>query len=98
MRCLVTTAPSGSLDEARELAERFGLTAQARGERAIPQLLEETGGAPVLILSKARADLVHQGRNFRASVGFLRLVRAKQGETDPLVRAAELKAGDEVLD
>ena len=100
MRCLVTTAPSGSLEEARELAERFGLTAQARGERAIPHLLEETGGAPVLILSRARADLVHQGRNFRASVGmgFLRLVRAKQGETDPLVRAAELKAGDEVLD
>jgi 16S rRNA (guanine1516-N2)-methyltransferase len=100
MRCLVTTAPSGSLEEARELAERFGLAAQARGERAIPQLLEEAGGAPVLILSKARADLVHQRRAFRASagMGFLRLVRARQGETDPLIRAAGLNPGDEVLD
>jgi len=100
MRCLVTTAPSGSLEEAHELAERFGLAAQPRGERAIPQLLEEAEGAPVLILSRARADLVHRGRTFRASagMGYLRLVRARQGETDPLVRAAALEAGDEVLD
>jgi len=31
-------------------------------------------------------------------MGFLRLVRARQGETDPLVRAAELREDDEVLD
>jgi 16S rRNA (guanine1516-N2)-methyltransferase len=100
MRCLVTTAPSGSLEEARELAARFGLIAQPRSDRAIPELVGAAAGAPVLILSKARADLVHRGRAFRASVGmgFLRLVRARQGETDPLVRAARLEAGDEVLD
>ncbi len=100
MRCLVTTAPSGSFEEARELAERFGLEAQRRADRVIPELVEAAGGAPVLVLSKARADLVHRGRAFRASVGmgFLRLVRARQGETDPLVRAAGLRAGDEVLD
>jgi len=100
MRCLVTTAPSGSFEEARELAERFGLEAQPRADRVIPELVEVAAGAPVLILSKARADLVHRGRAFRASVGmgFLRLVRARQGETDPLVRAAELREGDEVLD
>lgn len=100
MRCLVTTAPSGSLEEARELAARFGLIAQPRGDRAIPELVAAAAEAPVLILSKAQADLVHRGRAFRASVGmgFLRLVRAQQGETDPLVRAAGLEAGDEVLD
>src|SRR5262245_35571582 len=100
MRCLVTTAPSGSLEEARELAVRFGLTAQPRFDRSIPELASAAAGAPVLILSRARADLVHRGRTFRASVGmgFLRLVRARQGETDPLVRAADLKPGDEVLD
>src|SRR5712692_1648390 len=100
MRCLVTTAPSGSFEEARELAERFGLEAQRCADRVIPELVEAAGGAPVLVLSKARADLVHRGRAFRASVGmgFLRLVRARQGETDPLVRAAGLRAGDEVLD
>jgi hypothetical protein len=100
MRCLVTTAPSGSFEEARELAERFGLEAQTRADRVIPELVEAVAGAPVLILSKARADLVHGGRTFRASVGmgFLRLLRARQGETDPLVRAASLRPGDEVLD
>ena len=100
MRCLVTTSPSGSFEEARELAERFGLEAQPRTDRVIPELVEAAAGAPVLILGKARADLVHRGRAYRASVGmgFLRLVRARQGEIDPLVRAAELRAGDHVLD
>ncbi|MFL5311669.1 MAG: class I SAM-dependent methyltransferase [Myxococcales bacterium] len=100
MRCLVTTAPSGSFEEARELAERFGLEAQPRADRVIPELVEAAGGAPVLVLSKGRADLVHQRRTFRASVGmgFLRLVRARQGETDPLVRAAGLRVGDAVID
>jgi 16S rRNA (guanine1516-N2)-methyltransferase len=100
VRCLVTIAPSGSLEEARELAGRFGLEAQARADRAIPELLEAAEGAPVLVLSRARAELVHRGRVFRASVGmgFLRLVRARQGETDPLAHAARLKPGDDVLD
>ena len=82
MRCLVTTAPSGSFDEAGELAQRFGLEAQPRADRAISELVEAAAGAPVLILSKAQADLVHRGRVFRASfgMGFLRLVRARRGE------------------
>jgi len=100
MLCLVTTAPSGSFEEAQELAGRFGLTAQPRADRVIPELVEAAGGAPVLVLSKGRADLVRRGRAFRASVGmgFLRLVRARQGEVDPLVRAAGLEPGDVVLD
>src|SRR2546423_10513521 len=100
MRCLVTTAPSGSFEEARGLAERFGLEAQPRADRVIPELVEAAAGAPVLILSKARANLVHRGRVFTASVGmaYLRLVRARQGGTDPRVRAAKLTRGDEVLD
>lgn len=100
VRCLVTTAPSGNYDEARELAERFGLEAQPRADRVIPELVEAAGGAPVLVLSKGKADLVYRGRAYRASVGmgFLRLVRARQGEIDPLVRAAQLGPGDLVLD
>ena len=100
MRCLVTTAPSGSFDEAGELAQRFGLEAQPRADRAIPELVEAAEGAPILILSKAQADLVHRGRVFRASfgMGFLRLVRARRGEVDPLVRGAALRAGEVVLD
>jgi len=100
MRCLVTTAPSGSFAEAQELAERFGLEAQPRADRIIPELVEAAGGAPVLVLGKSRADLVHRRRTFRASVGmaFVRLLRARNGEVDPLVRAGELRPGHEVLD
>ena len=100
VRCLITTAPSGSFDEAEELAARFGLEAQPRADRVVPELVDAAGGAPVLVLGSARADLLYRGRTFRASVGmaFLRLVRARQGEVDPLVRAADLRRGDEVLD
>ena len=100
MRCLITTAPSGSFEEAEELAARFGLTAAVRRGRTIPELVAAAENAPVLILGEARADLVCRGRSYRASLGmaFLRLVRARKGEIDPLVKAAGLKAGDAELD
>lgn len=100
MQCLITTAPSGSFGEAEEFAARFGLTAAQRRDRTIPELVSAANDAPVLVLGKARADLVCRGRTYRASVGmaFLRLVRAQKGETDPLVKAAGLKQGDRVLD
>ena len=59
MRCLITTAPSGSFGEAAELAGRFGLSAQPRGGRTLPELAEAARGAPVLVLGSRRADLVH---------------------------------------
>ena len=85
MRALVTTAPSGSPEEAEELARRFGLVAELRRERLVPELLEAARGAPVLVLGSRRADLFDGGRAFRAStgMGFLRLVRAQKGEADP---------------
>ena len=100
MQCLITTAPSGSFAEAEEIAARFGLTAAVRQDRTISELVSAAKNAPVLILGKARADLVCRGRTYRASVGmaFLRLVRAQRGDIDPLVKAAGLKRGDRVLD
>ena len=98
---LVTTAPSGDPNEAEELASRFGLTAVARAGLRLPELLALSGGAPVLILSVKRADLHGaDGTVHRASPGMavLRVVRAEQGEVDPLVRAAGLRPGDRVLD
>src|SRR5437763_9643468 len=97
---LSTTSRSGSFEEAQGLAARFGLEAAPRRNRTIPQLVEAAGSAPVLILGEARADLVCRGRTYRASLGmgFLRLVRAQKGGTDPLVKAAGLKHGDRVLD
>ena len=100
MRALVTTAPSGSQDEAEELARRFELVAQPRGGRLVPELLAAARGAPVLVLAGQTADLFDGERSFRAStgMGFLRLVRAQKGDPDPLVKAAELRSGDLVLD
>src|SRR3954467_7844142 len=100
MRALVTTAPSGSPEEADELARRFGLTAEPRADRLLPELLEAAQGAPVLVLGSRRADLFDGGRVFRASIGmgYLRFVRTRGGEGDPLITAAKLMAGDRVLD
>lgn len=97
---IVTTAASGDPAEAQELALRFGLEAQPRLGRTLAQLLEDARGRPVLVLAGRRADLYENGRAFRATVGmaFLRLLRSRKGEPDPLVKAARLQPGDTVLD
>jgi 16S rRNA (guanine1516-N2)-methyltransferase len=97
---IVTTASSGDPAEAGELAARFGLRAEPRAGRALSRVLAEAAGAPVLVLAARRADLHVGGRVFRASAGmaFLRMLRARKGEIDPLVGAAGLRAGDRVLD
>ena len=52
------------------------------------------------MLGARRADLYEGDRTYRASVGmaFLRVLRARKGETDPLAAHAGLKPGDAVLD
>jgi protein-L-isoaspartate O-methyltransferase len=97
---IVTTAPSGDPAEARELAGRFGLRAEARAGRALSGVLAAANGASVLVLAARRADLHERGRAFRASAGmaFLRVLRARRGEIDPLIAHAALRPGDQVLD
>src|SRR5256885_8242080 len=87
-------------EEAEELAGRFGLTAEPRKGRLLPELVAAAKGAPVLVVGSRRADLFDGGRAFRATtgMGYLRLVRARAGDVDPLVKAAGLRAGDRVLD
>lgn len=103
MLALVTTSPSGEFAEAERIAASCGLVAQERAGRTLEELLA-VAVAPVLVLGRSRADLhvpLRGGvRTFRATVGmaFLRLLRARKGETDPLVRLAGLRAGDLVLD
>lgn len=97
---IVTTAASGDAGEAAEIAARFGLLAQPRAGRALFQVLEDAKSLPVLVLAKTRADLYEHQRAYRATAGmaFLRLLRARRGEVDPLVAAAGLRPGDSVLD
>jgi 16S rRNA (guanine1516-N2)-methyltransferase len=97
-RAVVTTAPSGDSGEARHIEERFGLTAVPREGRTLEALLQAYGS--VLVLGSRRADLYEHGRAYRASVGmaFLRVLRARKGEIDPLVAHAGLKPGETVLD
>src|SRR5262249_13092345 len=47
-----------------------------------------------------RADLHEKGRSYRATAGmaYVRLLRARRGEPDPLVAAAGLNRGETVLD
>ncbi|HET7786564.1 MAG TPA: class I SAM-dependent methyltransferase [Myxococcales bacterium] len=100
MQAIVTTAPSGDPAEAEELAARFGLRAEPRGARTLSRVLQQAAGAPVLVLAAGRADLHVGGRVFRATAGmaYLRMLRARKGEVDPLVAAAGLRQGDRVLD
>jgi 16S rRNA (guanine1516-N2)-methyltransferase len=100
VRALVTTAPSGSYDEVQRLAAKFGLCAEPRSDRILTELAAAAGGAPVFVLGSRRADLHVGGVSYRASTGIavLRVLRARNGETDPLVEAAGLRRGDEVLD
>lgn len=97
---VVTTAASGRAAEAEELSARFGLRAEARAGRTLRQVIEDARGEPVLVLAARRADLYERGRAFRATAGmaFLRVLRVSKGETDPLIAAAALRAGDRVLD
>ena len=97
---IVTTAASGDPAEAEDLARRFGLRAEQRGDRPLSQVLASAEGAPVLVLAARRADLYDQERAFRATAGmaFLRLLRARRGEPDPLVARADLRPGESVLD
>src|SRR5262249_60546059 len=96
---VVTTAASGDPAEARDLARRFGLRAEDRAGRTLAALLDDAAGAPVPRLAARRADLHEKGRSFRATAGmaYLRLLRARRGEPDPLVAAAGLNPGETVL-
>jgi 16S rRNA (guanine1516-N2)-methyltransferase len=100
MPAIVTTAPSGSPEEADDLARRFGLEARPRDSRRLHEILAEADGHPVLVLGEKRADLYDGNLSFRASAGlaFLRLLRTRKGSPDPLVAAANLKEGERVLD
>jgi SAM-dependent methyltransferase len=98
VRAIVTTAASGDPVEARDLARRFGLHDEARQGRPLHAMLAL--GAPLLVLAQRRADLYDGGRRFRATAGlaFLRLLRARKGDVDPLVAAAGLQPGETVID
>src|SRR6185312_17466314 len=98
MQGIVKTAASGDRLEAADLARRTGLVYQERAEKPLHQVLAEAHATPVLVLAARRADLYENGKSFRATAGmaFLRVLRAKRGEPDPLL--AHLEAGDRVLD
>jgi 16S rRNA (guanine1516-N2)-methyltransferase len=100
MQGIVTTAASGDPAEAAHLAGRCGLRYQDRAGRPLHGVLHDAQGAPVLVLARRRADLYENGKAFRATAGmaFLRVLRANNGEPDPLVTAAQLRPGERVLD
>jgi 16S rRNA (guanine1516-N2)-methyltransferase len=97
---IVTTSASGEAGEAADLAGRFGLRCEARQGRPLHEVLREAGDLPVLVLARRQADLYLSGRSFRATAGlaFLRMLRTRKGEVDPLVAAADLRPGERVLD
>ena len=99
LQAVVTTAPSGDPAEAAELAARFGLRCEGRAGRPLREIIAGAG-APVLVLAARRADLHQLERVYRAGPGMalLRVLRARRGESDPIVEVAGLGPGERVLD
>lgn|GEM_PF-279996 len=105
---LVSSSPSGSDVEARELADRFGLSFEPRNDRPVEELLQLSTGAPLLLLGRLSADLFTRTKtgsiqSQRASLGmallrFSRALSGEGGQVDTLVRVANLSPGDRVID
>lgn len=97
----VTTSlrPTHALEvEARRTARRFGLPLVSRGDLAIEALVRD--GRSVLVFEQQALRLIDAGGAlvFHAGMAHLRLQRLASGEGDTLVRLADLREGERVLD
>ncbi len=110
---VAVTTPLGPTEgeEAAALAApaRHGLPYAARGERPLPAVLAGAGAAGLLVLSRLHAVLwtpagAHRWAGSMGQVRMKRVLARRAGgpvdpsERNPMLEAAELRPGDEVLD
>ena len=84
--------------QARELADRWGLRLVERHRGSVAQARGEAG---TVLVRTAEGLVAESGRGrltFHQGTAAKRLRALRHRETDPLVRAGELRAGDRVLD
>lgn len=89
------------VERARSLAQETGCRYVAREGRSLKRLAQMTGAEHVLVVLEGRVRLGGPGRSvmeFHPSMGFIRLKRVLNGNSDPMLEAARMEEGDSVLD
>jgi len=91
----------GTLEHAAQLAERFGLTVQKRGDLSLHELRRRHGEVEILVVSALGARLEMPGKKpffFHPNTAAFRIKRLMRGDTDTMLIACQIHPGDEVLD
>jgi len=104
---LVTTAyrPSAALTTyARSLADRLNAGYVARGNDTLPRLRRKYGAQDILAVTEEGLRFYPQGGDdgrplfFHPNMAEIRIKRLLRGEPDPMLKAADIRPGDAVLD
>ncbi|WP_400163458.1 class I SAM-dependent methyltransferase [Brevibacillus sp. TJ4] len=90
-----------TLQHAEELASRFGLCVQKRGDASIAQMRKRYGDDEILVVSAQGARIEIPGKKpffFHPNTAAFRIKRLMRGDTDTMLAACQIQPGDEVLD
>lgn len=92
---------SGMKDQALRLAEELGCSYAERRTLTLRQLMKRRGDKELIKVDEAEIRWVAQGKKdffFHPSMAALRVQRLMKGDTDALIRASGIQAGDQILD
>lgn len=91
-------ARPATIERARQLSANRHLPFVERNAQSIASLLD--GGLVALVVSNDEVYLETPGGQLRFHLGtaFIRLKAFERGELDPMLRAAQVEAGDRILD
>lgn len=90
-----------TLNHADQLAERFGLRVQKRGDLSLQGLRRRHGEDEILVVSARGARLEIPGKKpffFHPNTAAFRIKRLVRGDTDTMFAACQIHPGDHILD
>ncbi|OAB44495.1 class I SAM-dependent methyltransferase [Paenibacillus glacialis] len=93
--------PDKLVKRAKALALDSGYTYVPRHRTSIPKLVKSSKDSVALVVLENGARLVRPGQppiDYHPSMGYVRVKRVIKGDTDPMLEAAGMQAGDSVLD
>jgi 16S rRNA (guanine1516-N2)-methyltransferase len=101
---IVTTSYEPSpelLGKAKHAASRLNVKLAVRGRQSVAQLLGRHNTDRLLLIAREGVQLIRAGEPplfFHPSMAAIRLKRLGKGEPDPMLEAARVQPGDNVLD
>lgn len=90
-----------TLNHADQLAERFGLRVQKRGDLSLQELRRRHGEDEILVVSARGARLEVPDKKpffFHPNTAAFRIKRLVRGDTDTMLAACQIHPGDRILD